>query len=52
MSKNRGKTFKNIEKKEKCRNLTKNVEKATTRQQKYRKIIKNVKKPRKKPLKF
>ena len=30
----------------------KNVEKPTTRHQKYRKIVKNVKKLRKKPLKF
>ena len=52
MSKSKGKTFKNIEKQEKCRKPAKKDEKPTTRHQKYRKIFKNVKKPRKKPLKF
>ena len=52
MSKNGGKTFKNIEKKEKCRKPAKNVEKPTTRYQKYRKIIKTVKKQGKRHQKY
>ena len=43
------KTVKNIEKQKKCRKPAKNFVKPGKPHQKYRKIIKNVKKSRKKP---